>query len=174
MHTASINYVNITILTNQTRQVNTHLPQISQLLQKLVLSFNTNLLALGVKYTHVHIWSKKSPITTASQQHKHANQISSLNTHTHTIDVSVTHTQSGVTPGCRAGTIHAHTHTFFASMCTSLAMISSRASISEAITSARLALSLDIFRVSASSVDQRLNVERTSVLKAKEGGRYFS
>ena len=98
-------------LTNQTRQVNTHLPQISQLLQKLVLSFNTNLLALGVKYTHVHIWSKKSPITTASQQHKHANQISSLNTHTHTIDVSATHTQSGVTPGCRAGTIHAHIHT---------------------------------------------------------------
>lgn len=43
-------------------------------------------------------------------------------------------------------------------------MISSRATISDAIDSAKLALSLDNFLVSASTVDHRLKVERTSFL----------
>ena len=61
-------------------------------------------------------------------------------------------------------TAHTVSHTFLVRMWTSLAMISSRATISEASVSAKLALSRDSFLVSASSVDHRLKLERTSFL----------
>ena len=50
---------------------------------------------------------------------------------------------------------------------TSLAMISRRAPISAANTSAKLALSRAIRRVSANKVDHKLNVERTSCLQGE-------
>ena len=50
---------------------------------------------------------------------------------------------------------------------TSFAITSSRATISAASTSASEALSLAILRVSARSVDHKLNVDLTSCLKIK-------
>ena len=68
---------------------------------------------------------------------------------------------------------HTHKHTcrrthtqatFFVKIFTSLAMMSNLDAISVARTSAKLALSRETLRVSANSVDQRLNVDRTSFL----------
>lgn len=55
--------------------------------------------------------------------------------------------------------------TLLVSALTSLTITSSRATISDAMTSAKEALSRDILRVSHSKVDQKLKVERTSFLR---------
>ena len=61
-----------------------------------------------------------------------------------------------------------HAHTFLDSTWTSRVMISKREIISEAYNSARLARSRDSLRVSASTVDHKLKVDRTSLLGKRD------
>ena len=82
------------------------------------------------------------------------------------MDYHALHQQKRDNIATRRVSIHniIHVCTFLVNIWTSLDMISRREVISEAMTSAKAALSRDILRVSDSSDTQRLKVERTSVL----------
>lgn len=64
--------------------MNTHLPQISQLLQKLILSFNANLLALRGKDTQHPYLVKEGPLSQLALSNTNTPTRYQLSKHTHT------------------------------------------------------------------------------------------